>query len=61
MRGDEEIGRVQPVETQGLAPRSLELDAWVGQTIRVEVVDEDSTRVGKTHLGIVVDDLRMAW
>jgi hypothetical protein len=61
LRGDEEIGRVQPKDTQSLAPRSLELDRWVGETIRLEIVDDDSTNVGKAHHGIVVDDLRMAW
>jgi hypothetical protein len=61
MLGDEEIGRVQPIDTHALAPKSLELDRWTGQTIRIEIVDEDSTRTGRAHPGIVVDDLRMAW
>jgi bacillopeptidase F (M6 metalloprotease family) len=44
-----------------LAPKSFELDRWIGQTIRIEIVDEDSTSAGTDHRGIVVDDLRMAW
>ncbi len=59
--GDEEIGRVQPLDPQAFAPKSLELGPWVGRTIRVEIVDEDATRVDRAHLGIVVDDLRMSW
>jgi Dolichyl-phosphate-mannose-protein mannosyltransferase len=58
MSGEEEIARVQPVDTKTLAPKSLELDRWVGQTIRLEIVDEDSASRGPAHLGIVVDDLR---
>jgi hypothetical protein len=61
LRGDEEIARVQPKQTQALTPRSLLLDRWVGQTIRLELVDEDSTNQGRSHVGIVVDDVRMAW
>jgi hypothetical protein len=61
MFGDEEIGRIQPVDAGAFTPRSLEMDRWVGRTIRVEIVDEDSTRVGRAHLGIAVDDLRTAW
>src|SRR5260221_20650 len=39
LQGDDEIARVQPVATEALAPKSLELDARVGQTIRLEIVD----------------------
>jgi hypothetical protein len=60
MKGDEEIARVQPNQTQTVTPKSLELDRWVGQTIRLEIVDDDATTTGPQHVGIGVDDLRMA-
>lgn len=58
----DEVARVQPVDAAALAPRSLDVARWVGQSVTVEIVDEVKTEAaGEEHPGIVVDDLRVAW
>jgi hypothetical protein len=62
MHDDDEVARVQPVDAVGLSPRSLDVGRWVGQRIRIQVVDETKTEAaGEEHPGIVVDDFRVAW
>jgi hypothetical protein len=58
MRDDDEIARVQPTSALALAPMSLDLGGYLGQRIRLQIVDEDSTTSGAKHVGIVVDDFR---
>jgi hypothetical protein len=60
LRGDDEIARVQPTDYHVLTPRSLELGGYVGQRMRLQVVDEDAKNQGEKHVGIVVDDFRFA-
>jgi hypothetical protein len=60
--GEEEVARVQPTDTRAMQPRSLEVDAAVGRTIRLQIVDERTpSAAGDPHPGIVVDDFRMTW
>jgi hypothetical protein len=61
MHGEEEIARVQPADAHALVPKDLELTGWVGQTIRIQIVDEETSAMGESHTGIVVDDLRASW
>jgi hypothetical protein len=53
---------VQPVAAGAMAPRSLELAAWVGRRVHLEVIDEERiSAAGEEHEGIVVDDFRTSW
>jgi hypothetical protein len=62
MQDDVEIARVQPVAAGAMAPRSLELAAWVGRRVHLEVIDEERiSAAGEEHEGIVVDDFRTSW
>ena len=61
MHDRDEVARVQPTDAQAMVPRSLELGAWVGQTVRLQIVDEGQRPAGDVPAGIVVDDLRMTW
>jgi hypothetical protein len=59
LQGDREIARVQPTHAHELVPMSLNLGGYVGQIVRLQIVDEDATTEGARHVGIVVDDLRI--
>jgi hypothetical protein len=60
LRDDGEIARVQPTDAHLLSPRSLVLAGYLGQRIRLQIVDGDSRARGEKHVGIVVDDIRGA-
>jgi hypothetical protein len=62
LAGEDEVARVQPIDSKAMQPRSLDVEAAVGQTIRLQVVDEiTASAAGDPHSGIVVDDFHVTW
>jgi hypothetical protein len=58
LHDQDEIARVQPTDAESVETKSLLLDRWVGQTIRIQIVDSDASSRA-AHRGIVVDDFRV--
>jgi hypothetical protein len=61
MLGDREIGRATADDDEHLQPQSIDLRGFVGQTITLELVDDNAAATRNSSSGITVDDVRIAY